>query len=63
MGQHKFNETAKLAKEGLLPPKRERLSNAELTRRFQGEMMNVLQNDRKLAPLFLAYNLSKNKGY
>jgi hypothetical protein len=35
MGQHKHNETAKLAKAGLLPPKPQRLGKPEIRRRMQ----------------------------
>ena len=36
MGQHKHNETAIAAKEGLLPPKEKRMTKAETKRYLQG---------------------------
>ena len=35
MGQHKSNPTVQLAKEGKLPPKKEKLTKREMERRMQ----------------------------
>ena len=62
MGQHKFNETAKLAKEGLLPPKEQKLTKSEIQQIAQNRMVEILQNDQKLAPLFAVNRMLKSKG-
>ena len=62
MGQHKFNETAKLAKEGLLPQKEQKLTKSEIQQIVQNRMMEILQNDQKLAPLLAVNRMLKSKG-
>ena len=42
MGQHKHNETAKLAKEGKLPPKPAKIGAAESRRIMQAKINEIL---------------------
>lgn len=42
MGQHKYNQTAQLAKEGKLPPKKSRIGKFEMRQLIQAAARKVL---------------------
>lgn len=48
MGQHKYNPTAQLAKEGKLPPKKSRIGKPEKRRLLQAIARKVLFDKTKI---------------
>ena len=63
MGQHKYNETAKLAKEGKLPPKPIKKSKRELEREFYRYMQEYIPTNRKLAEVIAVSKILNKNNY